>query len=339
MLPTRRLGSTDLRISTLGFGSWATGGGGWAAGWGAQDDRESIAAMRRALELGVNWIDTAAVYGLGHAEEVVGALLKQLPAGERPLVFTKCGLVWDPANRMQPAQRIARPETIRRECDDSLRRLGVDVIDLYQIHWPDATGTPVEDSWATMLRLADEGKIRYPAVSNFDVAQLERCEAVGHVASLQPPFSMIRRDVAAAELPWCAAHDTGVIVYSPMQSGLLTDRFTADRVGKMDAEDWRRGSANFQSPKLERNLALRDALRPVAERHGSSVAAVAVAWTLTWPGVTGAIVGARDAAQVEGWIGAGTLHLRAEDLDEIAAAIGRTGAGEGPVRVVETPRR
>lgn len=334
MLPTRQLGTTDLHISTLGFGSWAAGGGGWAAGWGAQDDRDSIAAMRHALSLGINWIDTAAVYGLGHAEEVVGALLKQLPASERPLVFTKCGLVWDPANRMQPAQRIARPETIRRECDDSLRRLGVEVIDLYQIHWPDASGTAVEDSWATMLRLAEEGKIRYPAVSNFDVALLERCEALGHVAALQPPFSMIRRNAAAAELPWCAARGTGVIVYSPMQSGLLTDRFTADRVARMDPEDWRRGSANFQSPRLEQNLELRDALRPVAERHGSTVSAVAVAWTLTWPGVTGAIVGARTPAQVDGWIGAATLRLRTEDLDEIAAAIARTGAGEGPARVI-----
>jgi aryl-alcohol dehydrogenase-like predicted oxidoreductase len=288
--------------------------------------------MRHALSLGINWIDTAAVYGLGHAEEVVGRLLGELPTSERPLVFTKCGLVWNPHDRMEPARRIARPDTIRRECEDSLRRLGVDVIDLYQIHWPDASGTPVEDGWGAMLRLAEEGKIRHAAVSNFDVAALERCERLGHVASLQPPFSMIRRAVAAAEIPWCEANGTGVIVYSPMQSGLLTGRFTADRVTTMDAEDWRRGSAHFQSPKLEQNLALGAALQPIAARHDVTVGAVAVAWTLAWRGVTGAIVGARTAAQVDGWIAGATLALDAADLDAIAAAIERTGAGEGPTR-------
>lgn len=330
-LPTRRLGTTDLDITTIGFGSWAAGGGGWAAGWGAQDDADSLAAMRHALAKGVNWIDTAPVYGLGHAEEVVGRLLRELPRSERPLVFTKCGLVWNPDDRMEPARRISRPETIRQECEDSLRRLGVEVIDLYQIHWPDADGV-VEDAWATMLRLAEEGKIRHPALSNFDVERLERCEALGHVASLQPPFSMIRRTAAAAEIPWCARHGTGVIVYSPMQAGILTDRFSEERVRTMDAEDWRRGNANFQSPKLERNIALRDALRPIAARHATTVAAVAVAWTLAWPGVTGAIVGARNAAQVDGWIGAASLMLDEDDLERIAIAIVATGAGEGPAR-------
>ena len=330
-LPTRRLGTSDLEITTVGFGSWAAGGGGWAAGWGAQDDADSLAAMRHALELGINWIDTAAVYGLGHAEEVVGRLLRELPFGERPLVFTKCGLVWDPDRPMQPARRVSRPDTIRAECEASLRRLGVDVIDVFQIHWPDADGV-IEDAWATMLRLAEEGKIRHPALSNFDVAQLERCETLGHVAALQPPFSMIRRNAGNAEIPWCAAHGTGVIVYSPMQSGILTDRFTAERVAKLDPEDWRRGNANFQPPRLERNLALRDALRPIAARHGTTVSAVAVAWTLAWPGVTGAIVGARTPAQVDGWIGAAGLQLDAGDLDAIADAIASTGAGEGPAR-------
>lgn len=330
--PLRRLGTTDLEITPVGFGSWAAGGPGWAAGWGAQDDEDSLAAMRHALALGINWIDTAAVYGLGHAEEVVGRLLRERPASERPLVFTKCGLVWNPQDRMEPARRIARPETIRRECEDSLRRLGVDVIDLYQIHWPDASGTPVEEGWGAMLRLAEEGKIRYAAVSNFDVATLERCERLGHVASLQPPFSMIRRTAAAAEIPWCEANGTGVIVYSPMQSGLLTGRFSADRLTTMDAEDWRRGSAHFQSPKLEQNLALGAALEPIAARHGATVGAVAVAWTLAWRGVTGAIVGARTPAQVDGWIAGATLQLDDSDLDAIAAAIERTGAGEGPAR-------
>jgi len=264
-LPTRRLGTTDLQITTVGFGSWATGGGGWAAGWGAQDDADSLAAMQHALASGVNWIDTAPVYGLGHAEEVVGRLLRGLPPADRPFVFTKCGLIWNPDDRMEPARRISRPETIRQECEASLRRLGVEAIDLYQIHWPDADGV-VEDAWAEMLRLAEEGKIRHAALSNFDKPLLERCERVGHVASLQPPFSMIKRGAAAAEIPWCEAHGTGVIVYSPMQAGILTDRFSVERVAAMDPEDWRRGNANFQSPRLERNIALRDALKPIAAR-------------------------------------------------------------------------
>ena len=331
-LPTRRLGTTDLQITTVGFGSWATGGGGWAAGWGAQDDADSLAAMQHALASGVNWIDTAPVYGLGHAEEVVGRLLRGLPPADRPFVFTKCGLIWNPDDRMEPARRISRPETIRQECEASLRRLGVEAIDLYQIHWPDADGV-VEDAWAEMLRLAEEGKIRHAALSNFDKPLLERCERVGHVASLQPPFSMIKRGAAAAEIPWCEAHGTGVIVYSPMQAGILTDRFSVERVAAMDPEDWRRGNANFQSPRLERNIALRDALKPIAARHATTVSAVAVAWTLAWPGVTGAIVGARNAAQVDGWIGAADLRLTQADLDLIAMAIEQTGAGEGPVRV------
>jgi aryl-alcohol dehydrogenase-like predicted oxidoreductase len=331
-LPTRPLGSSGLDITTVGFGAWAIGGGGWAYGWGPQDDADSLAAMRRALELEINWIDTAAVYGLGHSEEVVGRLLRELPARERPLVFTKCGLVWDDRNPMVEARRVLRPESIRRECEASLRRLGVERIDLYQFHRPDETGTPVEDSWNTMVRLVEEGKVRAAGVSNFDVALLERCEAIRHVDSLQPPFSLIRREAAAQEVPWCAEHDTGVIVYSPMQAGLLTDSFTAARVAALAQDDWRRRAAEFQEPNLSRNLALRDALKPIARRHGATVSSVAVAWTLAWPGVTAAIVGARRPAQVDGWIGAATLELTAADLDEIAAAITRTGAGTGPTR-------
>ena len=331
-LPTRPLGSSGLDITTVGFGAWAIGGGGWAFGWGPQDDADSRAAMRRALELGINWIDTAAVYGLGHSEELVGRLLRELPSGDRPLVFTKCGLVWDERDRMKEALRVLRPDSIRKECEASLRRLGVERIDLYQFHRPDETGTPVEDSWHAMVRLVEEGKVRAAGVSNFDVALLERCEAIRHVDSLQPPFSLIRRDVAAREIPWCAEHDTGVIVYSPMQTGLLTDSFTAARVAAMAQDDWRRHGPEFQEPNLSRNLALRDALRPIARRHGTTVSAVAVAWTLAWPGVTAAIVGARTPAQVDGWIGAATLELTAADLDEIAAAIARTGAGTGPTR-------
>ena len=331
-LPTRPLGSSGLDITTVGFGAWAIGGGGWAFGWGPQDDADSLAAMRRALGLGINWIDTAAVYGLGHSEEVVGRLLRELPAGERPLVFTKCGLVWDERNRMAEARRVLRPDSIRKECEASLRRLRIEQIDLYQFHWPDETGTPVEDSWQAMVRLVEAGKVRAVGVSNFAVTLLERCEAIRHVHSLQPPFSLIRREAAEREIPWCAEHGTGVIVYSPMQSGLLTDTFTDSRVAALAVDDWRRRSPQFQQPALGRNLALRDALEPIARRHGATVSAVAVAWTLAWPGVTGAIVGARTPSQVDGWIGAATLELSAADLDEIAAAISRTGAGTGPVR-------
>jgi aryl-alcohol dehydrogenase-like predicted oxidoreductase len=331
-LPTRQLGTTDINITRVGFGAWATGGGGWAYGWGPQDDDESIAAMNRALELGVNWIDTAAVYGLGHSEEVVGRLLRQHTGADRPYVFTKCGLVWDPKEPLKDPRRILTPASIRRECEASLRRLGIERIDLYQFHRPDEVGTPVEESWRMMVQLQEEGKVRAIGVSNFDVSLLRKIEAIKHVDSLQPPFSLIRRDAAAAEIPWCRANRTGVIVYSPMQSGILTDSFSTERVKKMAPDDWRSRSANFQTPNLERNIALRDALIPIARRHNTTASSVAIAWTLAWPGVTGAIVGARSAAQVDGWIGAATLELTAEDLDDIALAIERIGAGSGPTR-------
>lgn len=331
-LPTRPLGTSGLNLTPVGFGAWAAGGGAWAYGWGPQDDDESLDAMHRALALGVNWIDTAAVYGLGHSEEVVGRLLRDLPEADRPYVFTKGGLVWNEGDRMATPVQTLEPESIQAEVEASLRRLGVERIDLYQFHWPDAIGTPVEDSWAALMRLVEQGKVRAAGVSNFDVGLLRRCETIGHVDSLQPPFSLIRREAAAAEIPWCAEHGTGVIAYSPMQSGLLTDRFDAARVAGLAPDDWRRRSAEFREPRLERNLALRDALRPVARRHGATVSAVAVAWTLAWPGVTGAIVGARSARQVEGWIGATALELTGEDLDEIGAAIEQSGAGSGPAR-------
>jgi aryl-alcohol dehydrogenase-like predicted oxidoreductase len=329
-LPKRPLGSSGVEITTIGFGSWAIGGGGWAFSWGPQDDAASIASMRHAWELGITWIDTAAIYGLGHSEEVVGQFLRELPASERPLVFTKCGLVWDEGNPMAEPKRILKPESIRRECDASLRRLGVERIDLYQFHWPDESGTPVEDSWSEMMRLLDQGKIRLAGVSNFDVPLLQRCEVIRHVDSLQPPFSLIRRQAAERQIPWCLEHGTGVICYSPMESGLLTDTFTADRVAKLAPDDWRRRAPWFREPNLSRNLALRDALRPIAQRHGVPVSAVAVAWTIAWPGVTGAIVGARSPQQVDGWIGAATLQLTTADLEEISDAITRTGAGTGP---------
>jgi aryl-alcohol dehydrogenase-like predicted oxidoreductase len=331
-LPTRPLGSSGLDITTVGFGAWAAGGGGWSFGWGPQDDAASIAAMHRAVDGGVNWIDTAAVYGLGHSEEVVGRFLQELPQGRRPLVFTKCGLVWDDADRMAVARRTLQPESIARECERSLRRLNVDRIDLYQFHWPDETGTPVEDSWAAMVRLVEQGKVRAIGVSNFGVPLLEQCEALRHVDSLQPPFSAIKRDVAGAQIPWCASHGTGVICYSPMQSGILTESFSADRVARFAADDWRRRGLEFKSPQLERNIALRDALKPIAERHETTVSAVAIAWVLSWPGVSGAIVGARSPEQVDGWLPAARVELSAGDLDAIASALTQTGAGSGPLR-------
>jgi len=326
----RRLGTTDLEITTVGFGAWAIGGGGWAYGWGPQDDAGSIASIRHAVSRGVNWIDTAAIYGLGHSEEVVGRALREIPASERPFVFTQCGMIPDRERPYDEPVRDLAPKSIRREAEGSLRRLGVERIDLYQFHWPDGIGTPIEDSLREMDRLVDEGKVRAVGVSNFDVALLARAESIRHVDSLQPPFSLVRRDAAADVIPWAAAHGTGVIVYSPMQSGLLTDTFSVKRLAAMANDDWRRRSAQFTEPHLSRNIALRDALRPIAERHGVTVSAIAVAWTLTCPGVTGAIVGARSPEQVDGWIAAGSLDLDTSDLAQIAGAIRLTAAGSGP---------
>ena len=331
-LPKRPLGTSGLEITTVGFGAWAAGGGGWAFGWGPQDDDDSVKAIHHAVSRGVNWIDTASVYGLGHSEVVVGRALKELPAAERPLVFTKCGIQWDDKNPMGKPKRLSDPASIPLECDASLKRLGMDTIDLMQFHWPDETGVPVEDSWGALVRLQEQGKVRAVGLCNYDAARLERAEAVHHVASLQPPFSLVRREVAAAEIPWCAAHGTGVIAYSPMQSGLLTDRFSEERLTALAPDDWRRKAPEFQPPKLQANLALRDALVPIAARHGVTAGAVAIAWTLSWPGMSGAIVGARSPEQVDGWIPAASLILEPADLDAIAAALVKTGAGAGPTR-------
>lgn len=331
-LPTRKLGNNGPEITRVGFGAWAIGGGDWAFGWGPSDDEDAIRAMRHAISRGINWIDTAPVYGLGHSEVLVGRFLRDMPAGDRPLVFTKCGLIWDDEDRMKPPQRNLKPESIRKECEDSLRRLGVDQLDLLQFHWPDETGTPVEDSWGEMARLQDEGKVRWIGVSNFNVELLERCNKIRHVQSLQPPFSLIRREVAERELGWCGEHGTGVICYSPMQSGLLTEKWTLDRVDQLAQDDWRRRSPEFQRPNIERNLQLRDALLPLARKYDVEVGAIAVAWTLSWPSVTGAIVGARTPEQVDGWIGAAAVDLNRADLEEIRRAIESSGAGKGPSR-------
>jgi aryl-alcohol dehydrogenase-like predicted oxidoreductase len=329
MFPTRPLGSTGFDITVVGLGAWAIGGSATQGGWGRQDDAESIAAIHRAVELGINWIDTAPAYGFGHAEEVVGAALAALPEGDRPRVFTKCGLVWEDGETT--VRNVLARDSIRRECETSLRRLEVECLDLLQIHWPAHDGTPPEESWQTMAELVDEGKTRAVGVSNYDVDLLERCEAVRHVDSYQPELNLITRDAEDA-IAWCRANDTGVIVYSPMQSGLLSGTFTKARMNELASDDWRRRGLEFTGDALERNLALADALRPIAQRRGVTSGAIAIAWTLAWPGVTGAIVGARSAAQVDGWMPAATLDLEEGELQEIAAAIERTGAGAGPVR-------
>jgi aryl-alcohol dehydrogenase-like predicted oxidoreductase len=329
-LPTARLGLTDMELTRVGFGAWAIGGGGWAYAWGSQDDAESIAAIRAAVESGVNWIDTAAVYGLGHSEEVVATALAGLPQADRPYVFTKAGLVWDPADRTAAPRRVGAAASLRAEVEASLRRLRVDRIDLYQMHWPAEDGTPLEEYWQTFADLKRDGKVRAIGLSNHDVSQLEAAENIAHVDAIQPQFSLIHRGAAAGVLPWAGEHETGVIVYSPMASGLLTGAFTAERAARLDSGDWRRGHPDFTEPALTANLALAHALRPVAERHGVSPAAIAVAWTLSFPAVTGAIVGARSPEQVAGWLPAASLELKEDDLAEIAAAIDVTGAGSGP---------
>ncbi|MFI6817686.1 aldo/keto reductase [Nonomuraea sp. NPDC050328] len=324
------LGSSGLRISRTGFGSWGIAGAGWRWSWGAQDDAESIQAVRYAVRKGVNWIDTAAVYGYGHSEEVVGKAIADLPRDERPLIFTKGGLVWDPAEPDATPRRTMKH--VRREVEESLRRLGVETIDLYQVHWPDTgepldwngggrspNATPVGEYWQVMAELKAEGKVRAIGLSNHGVADLEIAERIAHVDAIQPQFSALNRS-AAPEIAWADAHGTGVIVYSPMESGLLTGAFSAERVAALPEDDWRKHHPSFTTGLAER-LAVVEAFRPIAERNGVSIAAVAVAWTLAWPGVTGAIAGARNAAQVDGWLPAGEVRLTAADLEEIARVL------------------
>jgi aryl-alcohol dehydrogenase-like predicted oxidoreductase len=309
-MTTTQLGKTDLFITPVGFGAWAIGGDGWEFGWGAQDDRQSIAAIHRALSLGANWIDTAAVYGMGHSEEVVAFALKTW-IGPRPYVFTKCGLRWDEQGYVH---RSLKAESIRRECEESLRRLKIDAIDLYQIHWPTED---LEEGWSAMAQLQKEGKVRWIGVSNFNVDELERARAIAPITSLQPPYSLIRREVEEEILPYCSDKDIGAIVYSPMASGLLTGAMTRQRAASLPSSDWRSRDVEFTEPKLSRNLALVERLRAVGQRYGRPPGQVAIAWTLRNRAVTGAIVGARNAKQVEETVGAANLRLDSEEVAEI----------------------
>ena len=328
-LTTIPLGSTGLEITRVGLGAWAIGGP-WAFGWGPQDDAESVRTIHHAVAEGINWVDTAPAYGLGHGEEVVGRAVRGLPEADRPLIFTKCGMTWKQGgDPMDEVQRDA--SQITKEVEDSLRRLGVDVIDLYQLHQPPQDGTTLEEAWSTLVGLRDAGKVRWVGISNHQAEQLERCEAIGHVDTLQPPLSLINRGILDKTMRWCAGHDTGVIVYSPMQAGILTGRWDQERRDTLAPDDWRRRSDEYASPGFERNLDLVTRLLPLAEELGSSMAALAIAWTLHQEGVSGAIVGARSPDQVDGWLRAGELRLEPGQLDAIAAAIGESGAGDGPV--------
>jgi aryl-alcohol dehydrogenase-like predicted oxidoreductase len=309
---TRRLGNSDLAITPIGFGAWAIGGPGWAFAWGAQDDNDSVAAIREALDLGVNWIDTAAVYGLGHSEEVVARALEGVV--RRPYVFTKCARVWGEDRKIGKS---LKANSIRRECEASLRRLRVDVIDLYQIHWPEPD-EDVEEGWTTLAELQREGKVRWIGVSNFNEQQLERARAIAPITSLQPPYSLVRREIEPRVLPYCKQHGIGVIAYSPMASGLLTGAMTRERIAALPADDWRKANnKHYQEPLLSRNLHLVELLREVGRRHGRTPGEVAVAWVLRHPAVTAAIVGARRPGQLRELIGAAELRLSDADVAEL----------------------
>lgn len=312
-METRKLGNSDLSITPMGFGAWAIGGGGWAFAWGEQDDAESIATIREAIDLGINWVDTAAVYGLGHSEEVVGTALKGV--ANRPYVFTKCERVWDERNQIGKSLKAA---SIRAECEASLKRLQVDVIDLYQIHWPEPE-EDIEEGWRTLIKLKEEGKIRWAGVSNFSAEQMERIRKFGEITSLQPPYSMIRPEIESSILPYCQSHKIGVLAYSPMASGLLTGKMTRERIAELPHDDWRRAkNRHFQEPLLARNLSLVELLRAIGGRHGKTSGEVAVAWVLRHPAVTAAIVGARRPGQLRELISAAEWRLTADEVSEIA---------------------
>ena len=319
----RRLGNTGYQITPIGLGAWAIGGGGWAFGWGPQDDRDSIATIHRAVDLGINWIDTAAAYGLGHSEKIVARALAELPQFRRPLVFTKCSLVWNEKGKVSHS---LKPESLRAELEASLRRLGVDVIDLYQIHWPafgadsknpDAPG--LEQAWQTLADMKKEGKVRAIGVSNFTAPQMDRICSIAPIATLQPSYSILARGVEAETLPYCGANDIGVIVYSPMKSGLLSGAMTRERIEALPQNDWRRYNKDFMEPNLTKNLELVEKLRAFGMRHNCSPGEVAIAWTLNHPAVTAAIVGARRPEQVDGFVGAAKIELTPEEIADIIA--------------------
>src|SRR6185437_8622866 len=315
-MTTRQLGNSDMQITAIGFGAWAIGGGGWQFGWGSQDDNDSVAAIQRALDLGINWIDTAAVYGLGHSEEVVARALEGRQ--QKPYIFTKCSMIWSKKfwQTQDQIHRSLKSDSVRKELESSLRRLKMDAIDLYQIHWPDPEDQ-IEEGWETLVKLKQEGKVRNIGVSNFSVAQMERISKIAPITSLQPPYSMLNRGVEKEILPYCKQHNIGVINYSPMVSGLLTGAMTKERMANLPQDDWRRNNARFQEPQLSRNLKLVELLREIGSAHGRSPGEVAIAWTLNNPAITAAIVGARNAKQVDGIIGAATFRLQPDEIARI----------------------
>lgn len=313
-METKRLGNSDMNITRIGLGTWAIGGT-WRWGWGEQDDSNSIATIREAIDHGINWIDTAAVYGLGHSEEIVGKALREMK--DKPYVFTKGTKIWDSAGNVSESMKA---ESLRKEVEASLVRLGVEVIDLYQIHWP-IPDEQIEEGWETLAKLKDEGKIRYIGVSNFSVSQLRRAEKIAPVTSLQPPYNLIRQDVAKEILPYCEQQNIGVIVYSPMASGLLSGKMSRERIAAMDPTDWRKTNPDFTEPNITRNLTLQKLLAEIATQYDATAGEVAIAWTLINPAVTGAIVGMRKPGQIDGVIRAGELNLSAADLERIESFI------------------
>ena len=320
--PTLRiLGNSDLHLTAIGFGAWAIGGSNWEFSWGPQDDNESVAAIHRALDLGINWIDTAAIYGLGHSEEIVGQAVKS-HSGAKPLIFTKCSMRWH-ADRS--IYRSLKANSLAEELEGSLRRLGVETIDLYQIHWPDPD-SELEEGWEALARLREQGKIRWIGVSNFSIAQMKRAQKIAPITSLQPPYSMLRRTVEVEILPFALANGIGVINYSPMLSGLLAGTMTAERIAALPAEDWRRKNVEFKEPRLSRNLRLVELLREIGSGHGVNPGVVAVAWTLRNPALTAAIVGGRSGKQVEGLAPALTFKLSGEEYERINAFLAANAA-------------
>lgn len=326
---SRAFGDTGAQLSAIGLGTWALAGQDWCVSYGQQDEDLSVGVIRSAADAGINWIDTAPIYGYGRAEELIKRALTDIPAADRPFIFTKCGLTV-PRNGEEPAQ-VLSASVVRAECEESLQRLGVERIDLLQVHWPPDDDSELEEGWGEMAQLVDEGKVRWIGTSNFGVDQLERCQAIRQVDALQPQFSLLERDFARDVLPWCRKYGTGIISYSPLGSGLLSGSFTLDRLSRLDADDWRRRDPRFSRMAVERVLSLVEELRMVAARHDCTVPELAYAWVLAWPGVSAVLGGARTIDQVEQLSVGAALTLDPEDLDRIRGALERSGAGSGPV--------